>query len=80
MIAAHREAGREGRERRLEAWEGSVQTGFNISEAWACIGRQCYQFSRLPKQSPTNWMPSATEMYFLIVLGASNSRPRCQMV
>ena len=42
--------------------------------------RQCYQFSRLPKQSPTNWMPSATEMYFLIVLAASNSRPGCQMV
>ena len=71
--------GGEGRERRLEAWEGSAQTG-QLSEAWSCIGRQCYQFSRLPKRSTSNWLPSATEMCFLIVLGASNSRPRCQMV
>ena len=69
MTAAHGEAGGEGRERRLEAWERSAQTGFNLSEAWSCIGRQCHQFSRLPKQSTSNWLPSATEMYFLIVLG-----------
>lgn len=52
VTAANGEAG--GEERMLEAWEGSAQTGFNISEAWACIS---HQLSRLPKQSTTNWMP-----------------------